>query len=145
MAAVTKLTGKDGVVNIATVDVQVADFSISIKRGMATQPRVGKYSDRKKAGKVDVTGSLTFNDVNGAMINRLMHSTVGVGTISVGAGATFTLYGDAISGSDRVKVTLANCFFTDATLKFGDADAFIDGPMSFTMEDPDTGLSLTYT
>jgi len=144
MAAVSQLTGKDGVVNIATVDVQVADFSISIKRGMATQARVGKYSDRKKAGKVDVTGSLTFDDVNGAMIARLLNATI-TSPVAIGAGATFTLYGDAVYGSDRVKITMANCFFTDATLKFGDADSFIDGPMSFTMQDPDTDLTLTYT
>lgn len=52
MTAVTKLLGVNGIVNIATVDVQVSDFSISIKRGMATQSRVGKYSDRKKAGRL---------------------------------------------------------------------------------------------
>ncbi len=144
MAAVSRLTGKDGVVNIATVDVQVADFSISIKRGMATQSRVGKYSDRKKAGKVDVTGTLTFNDVNGAMIARLLNATI-TSPVAIGAGATFTLYGNAISGSDYVKITLANCFFTDMSFAFKDADSFIDGPMSFTCESPDDDLTLTYT
>lgn len=144
MVAVTKLTGKDGVVNIGGSDVQVAEFNINIKRGVASQSRVGKYSDRKKAGKVDVIGSLTFNDINGAMIARLMNSTI-TSPVSLGAGATFTLYGDAVSGTDRVKIQLANCFFTGATMKFGDADKFIDGPMEFTMEDPDADLTLTYT
>ncbi len=144
MAAVTKLTGAHGVVNIASGAVQVESFSISIKRGTAVQPRVGKYSDRKIAGKVDVTGSLTFNDVNGAMIARLLNATI-TSPVAIGAGATFTLYGDAVSGSDNVRVTLANCFFTDAALNFGDANSYISGPMSFTMQDPDTDLTLTYT
>ncbi len=144
MAAVSRLTGKDGVVNIATVDVQVSDFSISIKRGVAAQSRVGKFSDRKKAGKVDVTGTLTFNDVNGAMIARLLNATI-TSPVAIGEGATFTLYANAISGATYVKITMANCFFTDMSFAFKDADSFIDGPMSFSMQDPDTDLTLEYT
>lgn len=144
MAAVTKLTGAQGVVNIAGGNVSVSDFTISIKRGVASQSRVGKYSDRKIAGKVEVTGSLTFSDIDGTNIARLLNATL-TSPVSIAAAATFTLYGDAVSGADRVKVTAANCFFTGASMKFGDADAFIDGPMEFTMSDPDADLTLTYT
>lgn len=91
-----------------------------------------------------MTGSLTFNDVNGAMIARLLNSTI-TSPVAIGAGATFTLYGNAVLGSDYVKINLANCFFTDMSFKFADADSFIDGNMSFSMEDPDTDLTLTYT
>ena len=144
MTAVTKLTGAHGVVNIASAQVEVESFSVEIKRGTASQSRVGKYSDRKIAGKVDVTGSLVFNDINGAMIGRLLNSTFTTGC-QPGAGATFTLYGDAVSGATNVRITLANCFFTDASMKFGDANSYISGPMSFTMQDPDADLTLAYS
>ncbi len=144
MAAVTKLTGVNGVVNIGGVDQTVAAFTITIKRGMATQPRVGKYSDRHKAGKVEVSGSVTFQDINGAMLARLLNATI-TSPVSLGEAATFTLYGDAVLGTDRVKVQLANCFFTQGALKFGDANSFIDGDMAFEMQDPDADLTLTYT
>jgi len=144
MAAVTKLTGVNGVVSVAGGDVVVSEFKVDIKRGTATQKRVGKYSDRKIAGKVDVSGSLTFLDVSGINLARLFHATL-TSPVSIGEAPTFTLYGDALSGSDRVKIQLANCFFTSGSMSFGDANEAIDGPMSFEMQDPDADLTLTYT
>jgi len=294
MTAPTKLTGASGVVSVNGVDIVVADFSMSIKRGVAAQPRVGKYSDRKKAGKVELTGSFANVDIIGDHLARLMTSganvaaetktvlnnmntvadwtssdltntvlsqetttikegtgalkitcTTGLSTndtvtdtitatdltghqiidfwirstiagqvitfgfgeaaytentkaitilaadtwqheyydisaiaaasknavtkigftinsasnpviiiddlnshlgVRLGVGSEFTIYGDAVdASSNRVKVTAANCFITGGTLKIGDADAFIDGPIEFTMADPDTDLTLTYT
>lgn len=144
MAAVTKITGANGVVNIAGTNVNVSDFQITISRGAATQARVGKYSDRKTPGKVDVAGSLTLLDITGLQLARLLNATV-TSPVSVGAGAKFTLYGEGVLGADSVRITAANCFFTSGVLRFADADTFIDGPMEFMMEDPDTDLSLTYT
>lgn len=295
MTAPTKLTGANGIVSVNGVSIVVADFSMSIKRGTATQSRVGKYSDRKKAGKVDVTGSFTNVDIIGDHLARLMTSganvaaetkTVihacddytawtssdvpstpianettiikeGTGSLKItcgansnndtiyittlvaknltghqvidfwirapvagaiikagfgetlitdnehtitiltadtwqheywdisaiadgskdaidnfgftilsaaiggaiyidaiqahlgvrlGVGSEFTVYGDAVDASNnRVKVTAANCFITGGTLKIGDSDAYIDGPIEFSMIDPDTDLTLTYT
>jgi len=74
MAGPTKLTGVNGVVSVNTVEVAVADFKMDIKRGTATQKRCGKYSDRKIAGKVEVSGSLTNLDIMGDHIGRLLNT-----------------------------------------------------------------------
>ncbi len=292
MPAPTKLTGAHGIVSVNEVEIVVADFTMSLKRGVAVQPRVGKYSDRKIAGKLDLTGSLTNIDIIGDHINRLLSSTVNVETktvlnnmntytdftssdptntvvsqesttikegtgalkitcttslstndtvtdtiaatdisthhyidfwirstiagqvitfgfgeaaytentkaitilaadtwqheyydisaiaaasrnavtkigftinsasnpviiiddlnshlgVRIGAGAVVTIYGDAIdASSNRVKVNAANCMITDGSINFSDASAFVSGPISFTMQDPDTDLTLTYT
>ncbi len=295
MTAPTKLTGSNGIVSVNGISIVVADFSMSIKRGVAAQPRVGKYSDRKKAGKVELTGSFTNVDIIGDHLARLMTSGANVaaetktvinacndytawtssdvpntpianegtiikeGTYSLkitcgansnndtiyitalaakdltghqvidfwirapvtgaiikvgfgetaitdnehtitiqaantwqheywdisaiaaasknavdnfgftilsaaiggsiyiddinahlgvrlGVGSEFTIYGDAIdSSSNRVKVTAANAFITGGTLKIGDTDSFIDGPIEFTCADADVDLTLTYT
>ncbi len=260
MALVSKLTGVEGIVSVGS-EVLVADFSLVVTRGAATQPRVGKYSDRKRAGKVDVTGTLTRLDIDGAMTEKLLGGTpadsssevlhadadlagggdedvvdvgtdptnpsvvqvtitrgdadgtasfiiisgtdangstysesldvaaltvasspitlftkaafatvdnfvagggmnvgaadktevgldaiTGTRTVTIAAGTTFTLFGRAIdSSNNKYEINNANCFFTEATLAFGDADTFIDGPLSFTMEDPDADLQLIYT
>jgi hypothetical protein len=146
MAAPTKLTGYNGIVKVATVTIDCEEFSINIKRGLATQSRVGKISDIHKAGKVEVTGTVTFVDISGAQLQRLFNkATVAAGTHSLGEAATFTIEGEATDGTSSVKVTAANCFFTGAAIKFGDANSFIDTPMTWAMEDADADLTLTYT
>ena len=261
MSLVTKLTGKEGVISVAGSEVLVADFEVVITRGTAVQPRVGKYSDRKRAGKVDVTGTLTRLDVDGSLLEKLLGGTpsdssseelhadadlvgggindivtvgtdptnpsvvkititrgdadgtnswitiqgtdnndndlaetvdvaaitaavspltlytknvfktvdfftagagmnvgasdktevgldaiTGTRTVLIGAGTTFTFFGRAIdSSNNKCEVNIANCFFTEGSMAFGDADTYIAGPMSFTMEDPDDDLQLIYT
>ncbi len=292
MTAPTKLTGAHGIVSVNEIEIIVADFTMSLKRGVAVQPRVGKYSDRKIAGKLDLTGSLTNIDIIGDHLNRLLNSSVntetktvlnnmntvadwtssdGVNTVlsqetitikegtgalkitctttnsqndtvtdtisatdltghhfidfwirssiagqvitvgfgeaaftenthavtiltadtwqheywdiseiaaasknavtklgftinsasnpviiiddlnshlgvRIGAGAVMTIYGDAIdASSNRVKVNAANCMITDGSISFSDANAFVSGPISFSMQDPDADLTLTYT
>lgn len=294
MTAVSKLTGSSGVVSVNGISIAVVDFTISLKRGVAAQSRVGKYSDRKIAGKVDLTGSFNNIDIIGDHIARLMTSgaavasetktvletadTVGnwtssdgvntpitqdttikkegtgsvkiaasgasslndtvtatiaskdltghhfidvwiyasitgqivsfgwgeaaytenltpitvlqantwqrvyveIGTVvdasknavtklgfridtstavniyfdqidshkgaRLGAGSQFTIYGDAVdASSNRVKLTANNCIITGGSMKFNDSDAFIDGPIEFTMADPDADLTLIYT
>lgn len=294
MTAPTKLTGASGVVNVNGVDIAVVEFAMNLKRGSASQPRVGKYSDRKKAGKLELTGSFTNVDILGDHIARLLSSggavaaetkTVlengdavgnwtsndaintpisqettikkeGTGSVKIaasgasslndtvtatiaakdltghhiidiwvyssvagqvcsfgfgeaaytenltaitivqantwqhvyidisgiadankngitklgfrvdtstavniffddinshkgvrlGAGSEFTIYGDAVdAASNRVKMNAANCFITGGSMKFNDSDKFIDGPIEFSMSDPDADLTLTYT
>jgi hypothetical protein len=261
MAKVTEFTGKEGIVSVGGSEIAVADFSVVISRGAATQARSGKYSDRKRAGKVDVTGTMTSLDIDGALVEELLggtpsdsssealhasadlsgggdeevvdvgtdptnpsvvkititrgdadgtaswitiqgtdnndddlaetvsvvaltaavspltlytnsvfktvdHFVAGAGmnvgsanftevaldaitgtrTTLIGAGGTFTLFGRAIdSSNNKYEINIANCFFTESTFAFSDADTFIDGPLSFTMEDPDTDLQCIRT
>ncbi len=130
--------------NIAGTDVPVSEFTIIIKRSTTIQPRFDK-SDMRRPGKISASGTVTLQDISGLNIARLLNANV-TSPVSVGATATtFTLYGDAVSGSDRVKVQAANCFFTQAIMMFGDANTFIDSPLSFEVEDPDSDLTLFYT
>ena len=261
MAKVTKLTGVEGVLSVASSGVAIGAFDLTIARGTAVQPRVGAYSDRKRAGKVDITGTFTSLDIDGALVEKLLGGTpsdssseelhadadlggggdeevvdvgsdptnpsvvqititrgdadgtaswitiqgtdnndndlaetvsvvaltaavspltlysvnvfktvdpftVGAGmnvgatdktevgldaitgtrTVLIGAGTTFTLFGRGIdSNNNKFELNLANCFFTEAGLAFADADTFIEGPISFTMEDPDADFQLIYT
>lgn len=146
MTAPTKLTGYNGIVTVASTTVVCAEFSVSIKRGTATQSRVGKISDIHKAGKVEVTGTITFVDISGAQLQRLFNNeTVLAGTHSLGEAATFTIDGEATDGTNNVKLTAANCFFTGAAIKFGDANSFIDTPMTWAMQDADADLTLIYS
>ncbi len=144
MAAVSKLTGQAGIVQIAGVTVEVEDFTINIKRGAVSQSRVGKFSDRKIPGKLDLSGSLTLDDISGLQIARLLNTVV-TSPVSVGNASKFTLSGEANDGAgNKVKVNMPNCFFTGTSMKFGDASKPINGPLEFVPEDGDA-CTLEYT
>jgi hypothetical protein len=144
MAVVTKISGARGIVQIGGVTVPVSDFKINFDRGVVVQKRVGKYSDRKYPGKVDIKGSLTFQDISGVNISRLLATTAGTGN-AIGAGVVFNLTGEGTDGTSNVKVTANNCFYTSASMEFGDANTPIDGSQSFAMEDADVDLDWEYT
>jgi len=78
MVAPTKLVGAHGIVQIGGVTIGVAEFAMNIKRGAVSQPRVGKWSDRKLAGKLECTGNLTNLDILGDHIARLLNSGAAV-------------------------------------------------------------------
>lgn len=253
MAEPTLLTGVNGVVSVGGSPVAVANFDITIARGVAAQPRVGKFSDRKVPGKVDITGTLTRLDPDPANVEKLIGGTpvdsssevlhasadltgsgviepvvvssdptnpskiqvtvtrgdadttasyiivegtdvndnpltnqvevpaitvanspvtvftedsfkttdnfiagaglnvgsasftevaleaiTGTRTTGISDGVLFTLNGKAEDqNGQKVEFVLANAFFTEATMAFSDADTIIDGPFSFTMQDPD--------
>jgi len=144
MVAVSKLVGAHGIVQIAGVTVECEDFTINIKRGAVSQPRVGKRSDRKIEGKFDLSGSLTLDDISGLQIARLMNTTV-TSPVSIGNASKFTLSGEANDGAgNKVKINMPNCFFTSTAMKFGDASKAINMPLEFVPEDADL-CTLEYT
>uniref|UniRef100_A0A6M3LY68 Tail protein n=1 Tax=viral metagenome TaxID=1070528 RepID=A0A6M3LY68_9ZZZZ len=144
MAVVTKLTGAQGIIQIAGVTVVCEDFTVNIKRGAVLQSRVGKWSDRKIPGKLDISGSFTLDDINGLEMAKLLNATVS-SPVSVGNAAKFTISGDANDGvGNKVKVNMPNCFYTGTSMKIGDAGKPINGPMEFVPEDADL-CTLEYT
>ncbi len=141
-AATSKITGKHGVLTIGS-EQAIVDFEINVKRGIAEQPRVGKYSKFKQPGDIDISGSVTFQDMSGLRLAQLMQSTAGSGN-AVGAGVTFALVGAGVDGTDHVTITLPVCFFTSGVMEFGDSNTIVDGPMDFAVQDADNAV-LTYT
>uniref|UniRef100_A0A6M3M1H5 Uncharacterized protein n=1 Tax=viral metagenome TaxID=1070528 RepID=A0A6M3M1H5_9ZZZZ len=78
MVAPSKLVGANAIVQVGGVTIGVADFTVNIKRGAVLQSRVGKWSDRKLPGKLEVQGSLTNLDILGDHIGRLLNSGAAV-------------------------------------------------------------------
>ncbi len=78
MVAVSKLVGAHGIIQVGGVTIGVSDFAINIKRGAVSQGRIGKWSDRKLPGKLEVQGSLTNLDILGDHIARLLNSGAAV-------------------------------------------------------------------
>lgn len=72
-------TGVHGVLLKDSVPFAVAEFSVKIKRGVASHARSGKWSDIKKPGKIDVTGSITRIMINADMLKSLLTDTPATG------------------------------------------------------------------
>ena len=133
MAIMDEVTGVNGVVEIATVAVAVADFSIKFERGVASYARVGKYGDFNVSGKMKVTGELKRMMIDGALLAKV----VGASTAEAAAGAwadigvatSFTLEG--ILDTTGHHITLKNCFFTGGNFAFKDADEIVEEVFPF--------------
>lgn len=141
--AITTLTGVNGTVSIAGVNVPVIEFTIAIRRNTIIQPRLDKFSDKRCAGKVSVSGSVTLTDISGLQIARLMNTTP-TSPVPVGAADKFTLYGEVVDNYNQVRIQAENCFFTESLARFQDADTYIYNQLLFDMENPDSGLTLYY-
>lgn len=72
-------TGVHGVFLKDSVPFAVAEFDVKIKRGVASHARSGKWSDIKKPGKIDVTGSIKRIMVNAELLKALITATPATG------------------------------------------------------------------
>ena len=72
MTQVTELTGNDARVTINGIVVGLSDFSLSVKGGVISQPRVGYSTPRKLPGIKDVDIKLTNIDIDGDMFALAM-------------------------------------------------------------------------
>lgn len=71
-------------------------------------------------------------------------SVAGSASIVVGPADVFKLVGSVVKGENNVTMTLDNCFLTSGELTFSSANSIVRNPATFTMQDPDAGLSLDY-
>lgn len=145
-------TGKDGEMTFKGGAVAIGEFAVKITRNVASHARSGKYSDLKKAGKVNFSGTIKRMMIGGELMESLIgtgdpSSNATAGAVSVGAATTFTFVGKVETSDDssNVTITAANCFFTDGGFTVADADGIIEEPMSFVMEDEDTDLTVQHT
>jgi hypothetical protein len=72
-------TGVHGVLLKDGSPFAVAEYSVKIKRGVASHARSGKWSDIKLPGKIDVTGSITRIMVNAEMLKAILTATPATG------------------------------------------------------------------
>lgn len=72
-------TGVHGVLLKDGSPFAVAEYSVKIKRGVASHARSGKWSDIKMPGKIDVTGSITRIMVNAEMLKAILTATPSTG------------------------------------------------------------------
>jgi len=72
-------TGVHGVLLKDGSPFAVAEYSVKIKRGVASHSRSGKWSDLKTPGKIDVTGSITRIMINADMLKALLTDTPATG------------------------------------------------------------------
>lgn len=121
MAKVSKYTGKNGYISVGGSEVIVSDFEVTVTRGVASQGRVGKHSDRKAPGKVDVVGALTSIDIDGAMMEKLLG-----GTPSDSSSEALHASADLGGGGDEEVVDVGtdptNPSIVKVTITRGDAD-----------------------
>ncbi len=71
-----KFTGKGVTVTIAGVPVGIADLKLNMKRNTITQPRAGKESPIQYPGALIVSGSLTGLYLKGALLAKIMNTTI---------------------------------------------------------------------
>ena len=71
-------------------------------------------------------------------------SVAGSANIVVGPADVFKLVGSVVKGENNVTMSLDNCFLTSGELTFDSANSIVRNPATFTMQDPDAGLSLDY-
>ena len=144
-------TGKDGELTFDSGAVAIGEFAVKITRGVASHARSGKYSDLKKQGKVNFSGSIKRMMIGGELLQCLIGtgdpSSNATASVTVGAGTKFNFVGkvETSDSSNNVTITANNCFFTDGDFTIGDADGIIENGMSFVMEDEDTDLTIAQT
>lgn len=73
-------TGIHGTLSVAGADTAFAEFSVKINRGVASHPRAGKYSDIKRSGKLEITGTIKRIQSDATMLGRLLNTTALTGT-----------------------------------------------------------------
>ena len=84
--------------------------------------------------------------IGGAQVGGTIRidSVAGSASIVVGPADMFSLVGSVAKGSNNVTMSLDNCFLTSGELTFDSANSIVRNPATFTMQDPDAGLSLDY-
>lgn len=148
-------TGQDGVLTFAKAGgspggVAIGEFTVKITRGVASHARSSSYSDLKKPGKVDFSGTIKRMMIGGELLECLIgasqdpSSNASAGPISVGAATMFDFVGEVDDGSNSVTITATRCFFTDGGFGVADADGIIEESMSFVMEDASANLTITH-
>jgi hypothetical protein len=114
-------TGIHGTLSVGGSEIAFAEFSVKISRGVASHPRAGKYSDLKRSGKLDITGTIKRIQSDAVMLGRLLNTTALTGTAgTMHAGLTLdgsdTTY--AITTTDaqdsRVRLTVTDYAVTTA-------------------------------
>ena len=73
-------TGIHGTLSVGGSEIAFAEFSVKISRGVASHPRAGKYSDLKRSGKLDITGTIKRIQSDAVMLGRLLNTTALTGT-----------------------------------------------------------------
>jgi hypothetical protein len=105
--AVDSYTGVHGTVEKDGTPVAASEFDVKITRGVAAAKRSNKWSDFKKPGKVDITGSIKSILTDGSILGYMFNSTPTTGTSSVlHAGLTYPASGTAENITDMTSTTI---------------------------------------
>lgn len=109
MALQDAYTGVNGILEIDSVAVAIAEFSVKITRGSATHARSGKWSDYKLPGKIDVTGQITRIMVDGTMLGYLLSATSQGGAAeTLHAGLTYPTASTGENITDMTDTSIAS-------------------------------------
>ena len=114
-------TGIHGTLSVGGSEIAFAEFSVKISRGVASHPRAGKYSDLKRSGKLDITGTIKRIQSDATMLGRLLTTAAVTGTAgTLHAGLTLdgndamTEMTSADAQDSRVRLTVAGHAITTA-------------------------------
>lgn len=114
-------TGIHGTLTIGGAPLAFAEFSVKTTRGQATHARAGKYSDLKRPGKLDVTGTIKRIQTDATMLGRLLTTAAVTGTAgNLHAGLTMdgTDHMTEMTSTDaqdsRIRLTVAGHAITTA-------------------------------
>ena len=122
-----------------SVDDEVYAFgeaTISIERPAVAASRAGKWSDYKRAGKVDITGKISRLFIDHTLMLKL------IGGTTIAAGATFNMTISGSHGGNDFLATINNAFLTNGEFTCGSSDTFVEEPHNWEMQDADADFSL---
>lgn len=111
---------------------------ISIDRAAVSASRAGKWSDYKRPGKVNITGSISRLHIDGTLMDKLL------GGHTIGPGKTFNMVVSGSHGSEYFEATVDNAFLTSGEITCGSSDSFVEEPHNWEMQDADTDFNLDW-
>lgn len=132
------ILGGEASLKIGAVECMFGEATISIDRAAVAASRSGKWSDYKRAGKVDITGTIRRLLVDGEQFSKLL------GGNTIGAGVEFNMVVSGSHTDNSFVATLNNCFFTSGEIICGASDTFIEEPHNYEMRDADAGFNLVW-
>ena len=98
-------TGKDGEMTFTGGAVAIGEFAVKITRGVAAHARSGKYSDLKKPGKVNFSGSIKRMMIGAELLQCLIGTSAdpssnATASFGVGTGTKFNFIGKTETSDD---------------------------------------------
>jgi len=116
-------TGADGEIKIGSDVITVADFSLDITRSVIASGEIGKVSDKKYPGKLDISGSITQVLITPELLSYVLgdSSTLTTSTLET------LMAAEDVSGNTRAEYDVSTnptvATSVKCTLTVGDADS----------------------